>query len=320
MAKILFYTHNDLDGVGCGILAKLAYGDQAEVSYLNNSEVDDVVEQIISQQDEITSDIKILFTDLSPSASALMRLNQYFPNQIIVIDHHKSNLFASTILGENGIVEADKDAEGKLQSGTSLVYRYIVNENSSFRNNKLVEQFVEAVRSYDTYQWKETDDILPKQLQTLFSILENDIFEKKFLKRLSDSKSKKLIRDQEMEFVDSRINQEIESINKIIDNPKNFEEANVKGYKIAIMYYPGGMNISELGYRFLEKYPLFDMILVVNMFYNTYNFRTREADGTVFAIPLGGGGHPRACGCSIPKEISTMVAKSIVESLMFEII
>ena len=27
------YTHNDLDGLGCGILAKLAFGEEIEVHY-----------------------------------------------------------------------------------------------------------------------------------------------------------------------------------------------------------------------------------------------------------------------------------------------
>ena len=108
-----------------------------------------------------------------------------------------------------------------------------------------------------------------------------------------------------MEFVLSRVAQENESIEKIIGDLKNVGwQSTIDDKAIAIMFYPGGVNVSELGYRFLEKYKQFDIFVAINTYYGTFNFRARDrVDATPFAIGGGGGGHPRACGCNVPKEI-----------------
>ena len=197
------------------------------------------------------------------------------------------------------------DKNGKLQCGTSLVYKWLTeNYEFSLNNKKLVELFVETVRSYDTYQWKAENNINAKYLQTLSGMINNQAFANKMVERLSDKKSKKLIRDAEMEFVLSRVSQENESIEKAISDLNNVRRAVIHDMKLAVMFYPGGMNVSELGYRFLEKYKEFDIFLAINMYYGTYNFRARDGiDATPFAIGGGGGGHPRACGCNIPRKI-----------------
>lgn len=304
--KVRMFTHNDLDGVGCGIVGRVMLGNDIVISYINNHEVDSNVEECIKNHDKTNEYDLIIFSDLCPSQNALQNITTYFPGKVVVLDHHKSNIHAIDILKENGIVEADMDKNGKFQCGTSLVYRWLSEHyNIKLNNQKLMEEFVETVRSYDTYQWKTENNIQAKYLQTLCGMLSNETFVDKYVARLSDGRSKKLIRDTEMEFVLSRVAQENESIEKIIGDLKNVGwQSTINDKAIAIMFYPGGVNISELGYRFLEKYKQFDIFVAINTYYGTFNFRARDrVDATPFAIGGGGGGHPRACGCNIPKEI-----------------
>ena len=60
MYKLL--SHNDLDGVGCGILAKLAFGKKVKVRYNSVSKLDREVEWFLENDDKNTS---LFITDLS---------------------------------------------------------------------------------------------------------------------------------------------------------------------------------------------------------------------------------------------------------------
>lgn len=60
MYKLL--SHNDLDGVGCGILAKLAFGDQVKVRYNSVSSLDREVEWFLENE---AKDTFLFITDLS---------------------------------------------------------------------------------------------------------------------------------------------------------------------------------------------------------------------------------------------------------------
>ena len=60
MYKLL--SHNDLDGVGCGILAKIAFGNQVKVRYNSVSGLDREVEWFLENDDQ---DTFLFITDLS---------------------------------------------------------------------------------------------------------------------------------------------------------------------------------------------------------------------------------------------------------------
>ena len=60
MYKLL--SHNDLDGVGCGILGKLAFGDKISVRYNSISNLNREVESFLGNDDK---DTYLFITDLS---------------------------------------------------------------------------------------------------------------------------------------------------------------------------------------------------------------------------------------------------------------
>lgn len=62
MYKLL--SHNDLDGVGCGILAKLAFGEQVKVRYNSISSLNREIEYFLENDEP---DTFLFVTDLTPN-------------------------------------------------------------------------------------------------------------------------------------------------------------------------------------------------------------------------------------------------------------
>ena len=73
MGKIKLFTHTDLDGVGCAILAYLAFGrENVDVEYCNYDDVDEKVETFIEQEELFKSYDKVKeFCDFVESSQKL---------------------------------------------------------------------------------------------------------------------------------------------------------------------------------------------------------------------------------------------------------
>ena len=46
---IKLFTHQDLDGIGCAILAQLTFGKNVDITYCNYDEVDSLVKEYITK-------------------------------------------------------------------------------------------------------------------------------------------------------------------------------------------------------------------------------------------------------------------------------
>ena len=71
------YSHNDLDGVGCGILAKVAFGERVEVRYNSVTGLDMQVGRFWSGQRQRKQHEGLFITDLSVHQENEERLDQY---------------------------------------------------------------------------------------------------------------------------------------------------------------------------------------------------------------------------------------------------
>ena len=45
---VKLFTHTDLDGIGCAILAKLAFGDNVNIEYCNYDNINESVKKFIN--------------------------------------------------------------------------------------------------------------------------------------------------------------------------------------------------------------------------------------------------------------------------------
>ncbi|WP_067726998.1 DHH family phosphoesterase [Oceanobacillus damuensis] len=291
MYKLL--THNDLDGVGCGILAKLAFGKEVRVRYNSIASLNREVEWFLDNEDK---DTLLFITDLSVNEENEKRLETFYQGggKVQFLDHHKTALHLNEY--EWGSVTVE-DKDGKLTSATSLFYEYLL-EHGLLQASDTIAEFVELIRQYDTWEWEKNDNQRARQLNALFFLVSIEEFEEVMLERLQKSEFfhfddfEKRILDMEDDKIDRYIRRKRRQLvqTKIGD------------------YYAGVVHAesyhSELGNELGKEYPHLDYIVILNMGGKRAGFRTihNHVDVSEVAGRFAGGGHAKASGCSLTDE------------------
>lgn len=285
MYKLL--THNDLDGVGCGILAKIAFGPDVKVRYNSVVSLNREIEFFL---DNDSNDTFLFITDLSPNEENVNRLNNYYEEHgnVQLIDHHKSALHLDDLKWGYVVVE---DTNGNLTSATSLFYEFLVSMNYMEAKDS-VSEFVELVRQYDTWEWEKNENHKAHSLNSLFYLVSIDDFEETMIERLSlndnfdfDNFEKRLLTMEE------------DKIERYIRRKKReIVQANVRD-KFAGVVYAESYH-SELGNELGKEYPHLDYIAILNMGGKRISYRTihNHIDVSEVAAYYGGGGHQKASG------------------------
>ncbi|MFD1851144.1 DHH family phosphoesterase [Oceanobacillus bengalensis] len=291
MYKLL--SHNDLDGVGCGILAKLAFGNEVEVRYNSIGSLNREVERFLDNKDKSDS---LFITDLSVNEENEKRLHDFYlaGGKLQLIDHHKTALSFNEYDWGHVVVE---DEEGKLTSATSLLYQYLT-ENQFLEASDVVEEFVELVRQYDTWEWEKNENEQARRLNALFFLVAIDEFEGTMLERLNNNEHfsfdefEKRILDME----DNKIERYIRRKRRELIQKKVGNE--YAGVVFAESYH------SELGNELGKEYPHLSYIVILNMSGRRMGFRTIHDDVDVSEVAghFGGGGHAKAAGCTMTDE------------------
>lgn len=183
---IHLYTHNDLDGVGCGILAKCAFGEEAEVRYNSVEGLNVQVQKFLelARQGKVKHEY-LYITDLSVNEQNEQELNEYAQSggKISMIDHHKTALHFNAYPWA-AVTVAYPD--GRLASATSLFYEHLM-RNGFLKATPALDEFVELVRQYDTWEWEANGNAQAKRLNDLFYLVSIDEFEEKMVPRLLGS-------------------------------------------------------------------------------------------------------------------------------------
>lgn len=291
MYKLL--SHNDLDGVGCGILARLAFGKQVNIRYNSISGLNREVKWFLENE---SKDTFLMITDLSVNEENEKRLENFYKagGQVQLIDHHKTALSFNDY--EWAAVHVQGEA-GELHSATSLYYDYLV-KHSYLEASNAISEFVELVRQYDTWEWEKNDNQKAKRLNALFFVVSIDEFEESMLERLSkeayfdfDDFEKKLL---DME--DDKI------VRYIRRKRRELVQIKAGGHYAGVVFAESYH--SELGNQLGKEYPHLDYIAILNIGGRRMGFRTihDHVDVSEVAGSFGGGGHEKAAGCSLTEE------------------
>lgn len=288
MYKLL--SHNDLDGVGCGILAKLAFGKQVNVRYNSIGGLDREVSWFLEKQETETT---LFITDLSVNEENEKRLEEYAKSggKVKLIDHHKTALHFNQYDWGNVKVE---DESGSLQSATSLFYQYLV-RNEYLIAKPAIEEFVELVRLYDTWEWEKIGNLAAQRLNALFFLISIDEFEDKMLERLKENEH--FYFD---EFENRILDMEDDKIERYIRRKRReLVQHKIGDYYVGIVFAESYH--SELGNELGKDCSHLDYIAIVNMGSRRIGLRTIHDDVDVSEIAgdYGGGGHAKASGCTI---------------------
>jgi uncharacterized protein len=284
------FTDSDLDGIGCGLLAKLAFAE-VNISFCSYRNLDERVKQFL--ENEQNKEVELFITDLAVGEEVEKKLAERFNagGHVQVIDHHVTALHFNQYPW--GWVKPT-DEQGKKTCATSLFYDYLVREGKLERNETL-DEFVELVRQYDTWEWEETNNTCAKRLNDLLTILGLDEFWDKMSERLATGGPFSLTETEEL-----ILDMEEKKIQRYIRmKQKQLVQRWFGDYCVGIVF--AERHMSELGNALSKRCPHLDLIAMVNMGTKHIGFRTIHDTVNVaeFAKQFGGGGHPKASGCFV---------------------
>lgn len=301
--KIKIFTHTDLDGVGCAIIAYLTFGkENVDVEYCNYDDVDNKVEAFMENEDLYRSYDSIFITDISVSdqVASMIDCLDKAERTVRLFDHHGTalrldNYFWCTVY---------EYLDGVKTSGTELFYLYLRNSLSltyGQTTQNIISRFVSIVRDYDTWRWKELgeDGLVSKQMNDLFHIYGRDKFIELAMERIMFgtppshqdewfSETDTLLLEQKQKDIDIYVEQKEKQI-----TVKTDQWGNTYGVIFAERYF------SELGNRLCEIHPELAYIAMIDISRGTVSYRTIRDNinlGTEIAHNYGGGGHPKAAG------------------------
>lgn len=295
------FTHTDLDGVGCAVLAKY-YNPEIEVEFCDydkvNQKVNDFLDNNIALGD-------LYITDISVSEEIAERLE--YDTDFILLDHHP------TALGLNKFkcctVRVEDENTGIKTCGTEMFYQWLV-EYGYLNKSKVLDEFVEIIRDYDTWRWVELgeDGVISKKVNDLLYIYGRENFINWCLSSFIQRKFPNLgtIENMLLELRQEEIDKYIEKKNR-----EMFTQAlcgKVSGIVFANKF------TSELGNRLCKMHPEIDFVTMIDIEDCTVSYRTIKDDidlGQDVAALFGGGGHPKAAGSQFDKTVWINIFKDI---------
>lgn len=298
-------THNDLDGVGCGILAKIAFGEQVNVRYNSIASLDHQIGYYIEKTYKPEMEDTLFITDLSPDEEMTIKLNEIVSQgaKVRLIDHHKSAIGLNDFSWARVRVEYE---DGRLTSATSLYYDYL-KQHQYITPGSAIDEFVELVRQYDTWEWDVNDNIQAKRLNDLFFLISIEEFEEKMIGRLQEQEHFTFD-----EFEQKLLEMEEEKIERYIRRKKReFIQTFIGDHCVGIVHAESYH--SELGNALGKDNPHIDYITILNMGGKKVSYRTihNHIDVSEIAGQFGGGGHAKASGSSLSKQAFTLFVENI---------
>lgn len=302
---VKLFTHTDLDGVGCAILAKLAFGDDVDITYCDYDEINKAVEDDFENNYEV-----VYITDISIKEELAEMIDKSGKNYRL-FDHHGTALGLNKYDWCRVIVELD----GVKTSGTELFFKYLEETVLfSIRMSISINKFVEIVRNYDTWRWTTlTDGYISKQYNDLLYIYGRDKFIDNIFTALRSHTFPTLTDEQRtlLEIKQREIDEYIEHKElQILTHKLHIDNKDyITGVVFAEKY------VSELGNKLSERHPELDFITMIDMGSGTVSYRTVRTDidlGKDIAAKFGGGGHPQAAGSNFE---SSFVAESVLMDL-----
>lgn len=299
--KVLLFTHSvDIDGMGSAVLAKLAFTD-VQIEFCDTFEINQKVQKYL-KNNKIYEFDRVFVADLCIKQPLLGEIasDEKLAQKLQILDHHKSEIEEGNgnFSFSHIVVE---DENGKC-SGTSLFYEYVV-KNGYLNRTKIIDDFVELTRQYDTWEWKtkynneRANDLnivfsmfgIEKYVDVMFNKLLND-------EELFDVELAKLIFDYKQKLHDDCLNY-ISSMHTVTIN----------GYKIGVIENTTDEHKNDIAekLRIQEVENDLDFVAMEIVERNTISFRTIKegVDVGAFASLYGGKGHKNAGSCKITSQV-----------------
>ena len=304
--KVKLFTHTDLDGVGCSIVANVAFRN-VDVTYCENSNVDELVGQFYKDKEYDYYD-SVFITDLSVNPDVALLIQESYmekgnTHNVFLLDHHGT----ATWLNERyDWALVAPEIYGKLQSGTNLLFDFLTgSEMFEDHHATVLGLLVEKIRRYDTWEWSKVfADNEARDLNQLLYLVGREEFVSEYLDRIlhsprftfSEGSWLELFSDGDKLLIKND-NQNKRSYTR--RKRKQMRVIEYNGFNIGVVF--AERYISELGNDLSSENPELKFIAIIDMGSNKVSLRTIHKDidlGKDIARKFGGGGHPQASGFS----------------------
>jgi oligoribonuclease NrnB/cAMP/cGMP phosphodiesterase (DHH superfamily) len=289
----------DIDGMGGAILAKLIHPN-IDIILSEIGELEHIINDLIINGD-FQQYKNIYIVDLPLRGTLPQKINDNSnPNGVLVhFDHHAS---------EDGSSQYEWSTTTHkigdfLPSGTSLFYGYLIKQypNHPLLNQKYTASLVENIRSYDTWDWAKTNNLVAKDLTDLFIQLKAKHFITHFCNKIHQSANDNI---QQVTF-DSTERLLIEALKEdiaehIILCDRSLMKIKMRGYKFGFVITEKYR--SDVGNVLSKKYKdELDGIIIIDFMRKTISLRgsKKDVDLSQIAKAFGGGGQPQAAGMPI---------------------
>lgn len=309
--KVKVFSHNDLDGIGCGIVAKLAFPN-ADVEYCGYNNVDDKVKSFIEAGEHEEFDL-IFITDISVKEEVAELIETCGSSmKFKLLDHHATAIHLNQY---DWAFVSPESPRGK-NSGTNMIFEYLV-MNGFFKEDiyyDALQVFVEKIRRYDSWEWKEKyDDTEASSLNDLFWMYGVNKFEQAFINRLkqlsicivSEGSWIKMFDSTDLAILQMDYDKKVNYINR---KEKQMFSGRLVGKDVGFVF--AEQYISELGNELSDRHPNLDFIAIIDLGSKKVSYRTVKDNidlGKDVAKNFGGGGHPKASGSEFTLEKAKLI-------------
>lgn len=289
------FTHTDLDGVGCAIIAKLVYGDEIDISYCSYNDIDEKVG--LCNPDKYDH---VDITDISIKELLAELIDKDYPTQVSLFDHHATAKFLDKYSWVT--IEEKNEKTGLLTCGTEIYFNHIGNYIEGIQRAAL-ESLVRNVTNYDTWTWKTLGEagVISKRINDLLYIYGKEKFVNWAIDRLKTGSFPNFTKADEA-ILEARQNEIVKYIDK--KDMQSYEYKDFNGRLFGVVFAEN--YISELGNALCEKHPEWCYIAIIDVGNKSVSYRTVKDDidlGKDIASLYAGGGHAKAAGSEFGKII-----------------
>jgi len=310
MENIKLFTHTDLDGIGCAILAKIAFCN-VNITYCSYNDIDENVLKFVNNKEYQHYDY-VYITDISIKKETAEVINNCHPerfkdgfnlNEMFqLLDHHATALELNDYFWCEVKVENDDEKT----SGTQLFYKDLL-DNEYLKQNDTLDIFVNTVNQYDTWLWfTKYNNNNPKMWNDLYYILGKEKFINYVEEKLYEKDfSLDNFAVQVLELEQNKINNYVKAKDQEIIKREILDK------KVGIVFAEN--YISELGNSLCSLHPDLDFVAMINM-KGFVSLRSNRKDldlGKDIAKEFGGGGHASAAGFSF----DNMLQQNVIDSV-----
>ena len=268
------FTHNDLDGVGCAVIAHLAFPSWLSVKYCSYKTINDDVNAFL---DTAPADAQIIISDISVDEPTASRLDNF---NVRLYDHHPIKVLRPWMTVDTS----------PTQCGTSLLAAALLPDMSD-----AVREFVDAVCLYDTWRFEKGVGSFSERLNALLTLLGPRAFVEMVVSALSDDEPFTIPYFFEMAIAHSFEERD----NYFEKKEQAMVTTTFEGHTVGLVF--ADREISLMAEYVFQRHPDLDIVAVCYM-PTGVSLRTRRDDINLTELcrARGGGGHQKAAAFYLP--------------------